>query len=551
MCNKAKDLRGPHLNGKKVVRSDCWPCAKKQTFHLIVDAPAAAVGGTFSSPPQFLFSQQQAPTSAASAPAPQKSPFVSAFKATAPSTAAAPISNPFSSFGGGKTGNPFTTAAAPPTAITTATAQQHIVMQNNAPTPGKGKPMPSPPFSFVGKSAMPPVISLTPASTELAAATSAGAATTLTMTPDDQWKCATCQKNKDLRGKHLDGKESVRSDCWPCATKRTFLRYSPSGVLVRKSVVPVESKAASTSPSTLHIPSGNTSTRSQPSFSTKSNQTPQEPVSTTDTIKTSSSFDATPVAPYHAKRSSAFQWREPEVPSHDAERQFFVQSVAAAGAPSSSNNCGEISLSTMFYEKTIHAYLAHIRANAFTRNLPMVWEPSQSVVFVTCGFFLSKVATVSPTAAPPSTLCAVLGDVSSVLMHLDTTIGVANSERIGRVFCPDSITLAAAALYQLHINGDIVVFGPAADKTTKPTLLDEIIDIHPTVQTRVTSGDQRNAASKKLWQSQSISAMPNAVLGEAIRQCEPLKPKSGTVDVVLIAKNTSADEASQFRLLIA
>lgn len=38
------------------------------------------------------------------------------------------------------------------------------------------------------------------------------------------WRCSVCRKQKDLNGPHLDGKTTVRSDCWPCAKKQTFLR---------------------------------------------------------------------------------------------------------------------------------------------------------------------------------------------------------------------------------------------------------------------------------------------------------------------------------------
>lgn len=599
VCNKVKDLRGPHLDGKSTVRSDCWPCAKKQTFKLV-----SSTEGAKKEVPQFLFSQQPAAAAAAPQSAPAKqtgvsspfaakpaaaappaaaSPFVSAFATKPASSAAAPAAaaSPFGSFGGGKTGNPFApssqatvkagsppnpfgqTAAANPFvaaagSTTTATSQQ-IVMQNNAPTPGKGKPAPSPPFAFVSKPPLgvPPTFSLSPG----APASSSHNTTTTTMTADDQWKCNACNKNKELRGPHLDNKSTVRSDCWPCAKKQTFQRFSASGERVTSAATVATKPAAaaapqivrqtSTSPSPFVSPAS-TLKSSQAPQSAKSFQTPLEPFSTTDTLRTSSSFTMTPVAPYQKMRPSAFAWREPEVPSYEAERQFFVQAVACAAGISPctpSNPGGEISLSSIFFERTIQSYLDHIRSGVFTKSLPMVWGPQHDVVFVMCSHFLSKVS--SPILTPSPALYSGLGDVASVLMHLDATIGAGSSERIGRVFCPDTVTLAATALYQLHVNHDFAVFGPTPDKTTKPTLLDDIIEILPVVQTRVTSGDQRNAASKQLWQSCSISAMPLAAQGDAIRRNEPGKPKPNTVDVVLITKYTTADEASQFRLLIA
>ena len=38
------------------------------------------------------------------------------------------------------------------------------------------------------------------------------------------WRCDVCKKVKDLKGPHLNGKTSVRSDCWPCGKKRTFVK---------------------------------------------------------------------------------------------------------------------------------------------------------------------------------------------------------------------------------------------------------------------------------------------------------------------------------------
>jgi hypothetical protein len=184
----------------------------------------------------------------------------------------------------------------------------------------------------------------------------------------------------------------------------------------------------------------------------------------------------------------------------------------------------------------------------FTKELPITWAATRDVAFVTCSNFLTKIT--APVSAPSAVLYSGLGDIASVLMHLDATIG-AGAERIGRVFCADTVSLAAVALYSLHINRDISAFGPAPDKTTKPTLLDDIVEILPCVQTRVTSGEQRNAASRQLWQTLSLSAMPHAAQGDAIRRNEPGKPKAGTIDVVLISKSTTAEEAQQFRLLIA
>jgi hypothetical protein len=38
----------------------------------------------------------------------------------------------------------------------------------------------------------------------------------------DVWRCTVCGKIKDLPGDHLKNKIEIRTDCWPCATKRLF-----------------------------------------------------------------------------------------------------------------------------------------------------------------------------------------------------------------------------------------------------------------------------------------------------------------------------------------
>ncbi|KAL7699665.1 hypothetical protein NQL31_007338 [Lotmaria passim] len=177
-CHKVKDLKGPHLNGKTSVRSDCWPCAKKTTFVLDVAATATGLkdGAPVEGRPKPPISTPAESTLAAAAPA--------------NSDAKAPAASPFKSA--------FASAAAPANSDAKAPAAS--------------------PF----KSAF-------------VAATDAGAAAITSPSKDPErgtdsangghgvWRCAACHKVKDLKGPHLNGKTSVRSDCWPCAKKTTFV----------------------------------------------------------------------------------------------------------------------------------------------------------------------------------------------------------------------------------------------------------------------------------------------------------------------------------------
>eukprot|EP00760_Papus_ankaliazontas_P002742 PhM_4_TR11254/c0_g1_i2/m.69989 len=47
------------------------------------------------------------------------------------------------------------------------------------------------------------------------------------MSNPNEWTCTVCGKSKELTGDHLKTKKEVRSDCWPCGTKRLFKKGSP------------------------------------------------------------------------------------------------------------------------------------------------------------------------------------------------------------------------------------------------------------------------------------------------------------------------------------
>lgn len=59
---------------------------------------------------------------------------------------------------------------------------------------------------------------------------SASAASDSPLDVANTWMCEKCHKVKDLKGDHLRGKTTVRSDCWPCAKKRTFVLTTPRAV---------------------------------------------------------------------------------------------------------------------------------------------------------------------------------------------------------------------------------------------------------------------------------------------------------------------------------
>ncbi|SYZ67519.1 hypothetical_protein [Leishmania braziliensis MHOM/BR/75/M2904] len=152
VCHKVKDLKGPHLNGKASVRSDCWPCAKKTTF--------------------VHESSGDGPLEGAGRPAGR--------------VAVAADVERLSVCGEHRT----TVFKAP---VVPSEAEEPSCML---------------PVTKAGKG-------------QGSAAEGAGLAA---LSGNVLWRCAVCHKVKDLKGPHLSGKTSVRSDCWPCAKKTTFLR---------------------------------------------------------------------------------------------------------------------------------------------------------------------------------------------------------------------------------------------------------------------------------------------------------------------------------------
>eukprot|EP00331_Platyophrya_macrostoma_P031059 CAMPEP_0176438598 /NCGR_PEP_ID=MMETSP0127-20121128/19393_1 /TAXON_ID=938130 /ORGANISM="Platyophrya macrostoma, Strain WH" /LENGTH=591 /DNA_ID=CAMNT_0017822607 /DNA_START=168 /DNA_END=1943 /DNA_ORIENTATION=+ len=582
-CNKVKDLRGPHLNGKVSVRSDCWPCAKKTTFKLTSAAsghvdpvadlkkagasPDKSAVSVTAPPAPFLFSTPplaSVPPAAATTKSAAPSPF-----GTITTSSGGSATSTFQ-FGGGKTGNPFTSAAATTSAVPTTLvnpflnvssipapssantkASGGIVMQQPA-SSGKG-PNPSPPFSFVAASkqsaAVPPVAlgpSTMPAFTVPSAGVLTAGAVTAKATGEPTWRCTTCGKVKDLRGPHLNGKTTVRSDCWPCAKKRTFVLYDPDGKALGAVVeTKRQTTAVEKSPALVTASSSNSecfnSIKSPQSALIPPTPTATEHTSTADTLVTCSSFDATPVRPYDpTKRGSQFNWREPDIPSPVTVRNFFMDSLTNK-APSNS----EFSLSLTFYEKMVSEYMKGLRTHRFERAVPVTWDSQRSIMYVVCSDFTPKQSLSSPLSVQADGL----GDFASLLMYVDSTV-----QNVKRIFCSDVFAFAATALYHAHVNSSIKVFGPARDMTSQPTTLEEVIRVLD-VQTRVTSGEVRNEAVKKLWGAHGVAVLPSSAVGEAIRSIEEPSADDNGVDVVLLSKTATREDyqssgSAFFRLLM-
>ena len=164
-CFKIKDLNGPHLDGKTEVRSDCWPCATKRRFRLAESSEALRTELEKETPKEPIV------------------PTLEIKKAETMPKPSAPTGFKFSNSPRDNDPTQFQKLLGKADSSDTKPAEKTDV----APVASK------------------PSISITAADPSQL-----------------EWRCAKCNKVKDLSGDHLKGKTSVRSDCWPCATKREF-----------------------------------------------------------------------------------------------------------------------------------------------------------------------------------------------------------------------------------------------------------------------------------------------------------------------------------------
>jgi len=168
-----------------------------------------------------------------------------------------------------------------PTPLPSTQSPQTVTSQ---PTAAAGKSAQPNPFSNI--TSTPPLNPLPAPSTRRVGSPHLGSTAAA---GDDQWLCASCSKQKELNGPHLKGKNTVRSDCWPCGRKRIFIRHT-DGV------------ALAAFPVAMTIPIAATSSSSQAPFHST---TPRQSTTWSDT-------------------SRSFTWHQPSVAPAECEIQYFV-----------------------------------------------------------------------------------------------------------------------------------------------------------------------------------------------------------------------------------
>ena len=240
VCEKVKDLRGNHLNGKTEVRSDCWPCATKRLFRLVPETdeklsesstrgeknlpntsavkiePQEEVKSTVPDVEQNISAAQEEKSS-------KLSPFDFS-KLSLSSTSSNPFSNSAFQF----TSKP-KTSEKPPTTLETVPTK---ITPIEPPCPAKMTIDFTEPHNLKKEEKSSEVckessgVAQSPSLANILESKASSSVSDILPI----WLCTVCLKSKDLKGSHLNGKTEVRSDCWPCATKRLFRLQSPEGM---------------------------------------------------------------------------------------------------------------------------------------------------------------------------------------------------------------------------------------------------------------------------------------------------------------------------------
>lgn len=599
VCKKVKELQGKHLDGKTSVRSDCWPCAKKQTF--VTDTAAAA---TPADPSVFRSQSATAPAATtdtantvfgcSSSVAP---PFggVAHFLPTCAATtsvknsglAAPPPTNPFLTGSSG----PMAAAAAKNSCPKSARGASSsagvlnaslgeftsvVAAQSGANTSSGLFASEAPPNSSVvhplSKCGTTPIImevtkkgyspsftfkvapvvsvsditiptSVVGANTALGPGAAAAASpehATAAPSNDPTWVCAVCHKVKALRGPHLSGKTAVRSDCWPCATKRLFVLVKNCAEPTGRAVV-AGSATATTAPAAS--PWGGV-------FASPETSAAATPPAVTD--------------------ASASPWCNPVIPPNEAVTVFYLlpggadevlQDDEAAGGKQEERL--RLAAAARFDAQLLRGYRLRLVEGIPTRCvwsrrvLYVIAEEPPTAVLSTLGAVPTVPRTDDDVAAYYRAY-AMMGRYAALLLAVEQKLAGGPYRRLRRLFCGSEFAFAACCCYAMHCareggcleataasspmvraqrarDGSSVApvsggcgftcYGPRADPTRAPTLWGNIIAQCDSslAESCVVSGEQRILAAQTLYRRTSWLAEPVVLTGAAIQLEEEMQ----------------------------
>ncbi|PWV11823.1 hypothetical protein C3747_56g79 [Trypanosoma cruzi] len=543
VCRKTKELSGKHLEGKTSVRSDCWPCAKKCVF--VRESPAVSRSAAQVVTAPFLFNPNLSTSLEKSTTA--ASTMATTGVASNPFTASAAFTNktPFAS--APNTWKGTTASSKPVNAAADAFAAAGKQLETEAPArknaflpsekafpivmhsaPATDRPRQSPPFAFTSSPTA--VMPLVNDNAKLGNITSNNGHES---SNKPVWRCSVCRKTKELSGKHLEGKTSVRSDCWPCAKKRVFVLSHPESCV-----------------------------SSEPNLSTFFSTTMKLATSpnnrTRDVI--SISHGASPMP------SATRLWQDPVVPSNDQEANAFIvcyfsqqpsakeqldQTRRSVSLESSSPSVLLPSLAMTFEGEVLRGYRQQLVDGIRTRT---VWHD--------CTLYV--LAPENREGKGPNTAGASqLGAAAVVFLAAEHKLALSPFRRMRRIFCPDEFTFAAACVYANTFlaghptssqQSSFVVYGPQVDHTVPMTRWGPIIESCTHARQRVVSEEQRVEGAQSIFRRSGWLALPLHATAEAIRLLEVQQQqehaeKNATeclgVDVVFVAETMRLEDLPQ------
>ncbi|KAH9598644.1 hypothetical protein LSM04_007598 [Trypanosoma melophagium] len=514
ICGKRKELSGDHLKGKNTVRSDCWPCAKKSTFVRgtskaanstttpVVTAPFLFNSATKTASEKTTTTTKPAAnttttntTTNATANAPGLNPFAAAAAAFAKTSFARTVNTQKNSTGSSSlfsttptTGQGTLNATTRSNTLSSSGNTSPIVMQSF--TGSNSKTHQTPPFTFTtSPNAVIPSMYTDPSAVG---------------SSKPVWTCTVCGKRKELSGDHLKGKNTVRSDCWPCAKKRTFIFCTP--------------ESFSTGGLSTMLPRSRSSASAAAGGATTTTITGKESQREVSPTATVTSLGVSPMQPITG------HWQDPVVPENDVATNLFLISTTTAqsgekgqrvsGSPASPE-VDQQSNAITFEGEVLRGYRRQLVDGIRTRT---AWNNRTLYVLAPENNNVTQNSNMSDAS--------LLGAAAVVFLAVEHKLAQSPFRVMRRLFCPDEFSFAAACMYvNTFLDGhhssegqpSFVVYGPQVDHTVPTTRWGAVIERCEYARQWVVSGEQRVEGAQGIFRSTGWLTLPLYATAEAIR----------------------------------
>ncbi|KPI84939.1 hypothetical protein ABL78_6006 [Leptomonas seymouri] len=414
------------------------------------------------------------------------------------------------------------------------------------------------------------------------------------------WTCMCCHKVKDLKGDHLRGKTTVRSDCWPCAKKQTFILTASGAVAAASASSHTRSVASAATPANASTVASSVS--SNPFIALQMPAAPSR-ASTAATTTTSSACAVAPTGNPFLRSSSTpkpLPWVLPTIPPSTSTEESYLlhpgSADVASTAPPIANTAAtthnmssatpaassapwiaaaiastggteadvvtpyaamarfDQQLLKSFRERLVGG--THLRAVWFDRVLYVITEDTLADAAATDFSTLSGEARQKPNDVAGA--FGVLGRFAALFLAVEQKLASSRFRHIGRLFSPNEFAFAAACCYAGNFfaaeaaaagtaASKFTVYGPKPDPTKLPSLWGRIVSGSPFAHCCVVSEDQRVAAAQTLYRRVSWLAAPQTMTATAIQlsvEAESTADVHG-VDVVLLTSTMKLEELPQ------